>query len=57
MAGDVSAYAWRQSREEGDTAGECDRRRRERVNVRIWRRAVDAIVVVSCMKRRIIKEV
>ena len=27
------------------------------VNVRIWRRAVDEIVVVSCVKRRIIKEV
>ena len=34
-------------------AGDGDRR----VNVRIWRRAVDEIVVVSCVKRRIIKEV
>ena len=34
-------------------AGDGDRR----VDVRIWRRAVDEIVVVSCVKRRIIKEV
>ena len=34
-------------------AGDGDRR----VDVRIWKRAVDEIVVVSCVKRRIIKEV
>ena len=34
-------------------AGDVDRR----VDVRIGRREVDEIVVVSCVKRRIIKEV
>ena len=34
-------------------AGDGDRR----VDVRIWKRAVDEIVVVGCVKRRIIKEV
>ena len=34
-------------------AGDGDRG----VDVRIWRRAVDEIVVVICVKRRIIKEV
>ena len=32
----------------GDTARDRDRRRRSVVDVRIWRRAVDKIVVVSC---------
>ena len=27
----------------------------QRVDIQIWRRAVDEIVVVSCVKRRIIK--
>ena len=49
---------WRESREEGDAARDRDRRRRSWVvNVRIWRRAVVEIVVVSYVKRRIIKEV
>ena len=34
-------------------AGDGDRS----VDVRIWRRVVDEIVVVSCVKRRIIKEI
>ena len=47
----------RQSREEGIQREIVAEDGDQRVDVRIWRRAVDEIVVVSCVKRRIIKKV
>ena len=60
MAGDRGMYppvrgdgVAREGMQREIVAGDGDRR----VDVRIWRRAVDEIVVVSCVKRKIIKEV